>query len=76
MGLTIESHDELKRICYKDRLKTHNPATIKIRVLPRVFAHYTSARRRYAPHDLEMTSDSKIKRVIEIVLKKAMMNSF
>ena len=42
-----------------------------IRVLPRVFAHYTSARRRYAPHDLEMTSDSKIKRVIEIVFKKS-----
>ena len=35
-----------------------------------VFAHYTSARRWYAPHDLAEVNNSEIERVTEMGIKK------
>ena len=35
-----------------------------------VFAHYTSARRWYAPHDLAKVNNSEIERVTEVDIKK------
>ena len=37
-----------------------------------VFTHNTYAKRRYAPHDLAMTSNSKIKRVTKMGIKKTL----
>ena len=35
-----------------------------------VFAHYTSARRWYAPHDMAKVNNSEIERVTEMDIKK------
>ena len=35
-----------------------------------VFTHYTSARGRYAPHDMAMTNNNKIKRAAKMGIKK------
>ena len=38
-----------------------------------VFAHYTSARRWYAPHDLAKVNNSEIERVTEMDKKKLLL---
>ena len=40
-----------------------------------VFAHYTSARRWYAPHDLAKVNNSEIERVTKMDIKKKLSNA-